>query len=63
MNKISFTIRDLLWLTVVVAFATGWWLDHRRLTTPPTYLSLGGLDFKPPGPYFRLSRDPPSTQP
>jgi hypothetical protein len=25
-----FTIRDLLWLTVVVAVAMSFWLDHRR---------------------------------
>ena len=25
-----FTIRDLLWLTAVVALAVGWWLDNRR---------------------------------
>ena len=25
-----FTIRDVLWLTVVVALAVGWWIDHRR---------------------------------
>jgi len=24
------TIRDLLWLTVVVALGVGWWLDHGR---------------------------------
>ena len=24
-----FTIRDLLWLTVVVALGLGWWLHHR----------------------------------
>ena len=24
-----FTIRDVLWLTVVVALAVGWWLEHR----------------------------------
>jgi len=23
-----FTIRDVLWLTVVVALGVGWWLDH-----------------------------------
>lgn len=23
-----FSIRDVLWLTVVVALAVGWWLDH-----------------------------------
>jgi hypothetical protein len=26
-----FTIRDLLWLTLLVAMAIGWWLDHREL--------------------------------
>ena len=25
-----FTIRDLLWLTIVAALAIGWWLDSRR---------------------------------
>jgi hypothetical protein len=25
-----FTIRDVLWLTVVVALAVGWWIDHRK---------------------------------
>jgi hypothetical protein len=24
----SFSIRDLLWLTMVVALATGWWLER-----------------------------------
>jgi hypothetical protein len=27
-----FTIRDILWLTVVAAFAIGWLIDHRRLS-------------------------------
>jgi hypothetical protein len=27
-----FTIRDLIWLTVVVALGIGWWVDHRRLS-------------------------------
>jgi hypothetical protein len=27
----KFTIRDLLWLTVVVALAAGWWIDHSRV--------------------------------
>ena len=26
-----FSIRDLLWLTVVVALAVGWWNDRRRI--------------------------------
>ena len=25
-----FTIRDMLWLTVVVALAAGWYVEHRR---------------------------------
>jgi hypothetical protein len=25
-----FTIRDVLWLTVVVALAVGWWVEHRQ---------------------------------
>ena len=28
---IRFTIRDLLWLMVVVGLGVGWWLDHRKL--------------------------------
>ena len=26
-----FTIRDVLWLTVVAALECAWWSDHRRL--------------------------------
>jgi hypothetical protein len=29
--RLRFTIRDLLWLTLVVALVVGWWLDHRRI--------------------------------
>jgi hypothetical protein len=29
--KLRFTIRDLLWLALVVALATAWWWDHNRL--------------------------------
>jgi hypothetical protein len=28
--KIRFSIRDLLWLTLVVALCMGWWLGHRQ---------------------------------
>ena len=28
--RFRFTIRDLLWLTLVVALVVGWWLDHRQ---------------------------------
>jgi hypothetical protein len=33
--RFRFSIRDLLLITVIVGLATGWWLDHRRLTAPP----------------------------
>jgi hypothetical protein len=26
-----FTIRDILWLTLVAALVVGWWVDHRYL--------------------------------
>jgi hypothetical protein len=29
-----FTIRDMLWLTVVVALGVGWWVDRCRMTGP-----------------------------
>ena len=28
---LSFRLRDLLWLTAVIALGLGWWLDHRKL--------------------------------
>jgi len=29
--RFRFTIRDLFWLTLVVALAVGWWIDRARL--------------------------------
>jgi hypothetical protein len=29
-SKMRFSIRDVLWLTVLVALGMGWWLDHRH---------------------------------
>ena len=29
-----FSIRDVLWLTVVAAVAVAWWLDRRQLDVP-----------------------------
>jgi len=29
--RLRFSIRDLLWLTLVVALAVGWWLNRRAL--------------------------------
>jgi hypothetical protein len=28
--KFRFSIRDLLWLTLVMALAVGWWIDRQR---------------------------------
>ena len=33
-----FTIRDVLWLMVVVALAVGWLIDHRRIGLAPAHL-------------------------
>jgi hypothetical protein len=27
-----FSIRDVLWLTALVAMGVGWWVDHSRIT-------------------------------
>jgi hypothetical protein len=29
--KLRFTIRDLLWLTALVALGVAWWIDNRRM--------------------------------
>jgi hypothetical protein len=29
--RLRFTTRDLLWLTLVVALAIGWWVDRRSI--------------------------------
>jgi len=34
-----FTIRDVLWLTVVVGLGCGWWLDHKRQNAAMSALS------------------------
>ena len=39
-----YSIRDLLWLTLLVAMATGWWMDHRRFAqSVPTMVTAGGV--------------------
>jgi hypothetical protein len=30
MKPIRFSLRDLLWLVVVIALVCGWWVEHRR---------------------------------
>ena len=29
--RFRFTIRDLLWLTALIAMGMAWWLDHRAI--------------------------------
>src|SRR6476660_5049810 len=31
--RFRFTIRDLLWLTALIAVLVAWWVDHTRMTT------------------------------
>jgi hypothetical protein len=31
--KLRFSIRDLLWLTLVVGMGVGWWIDHQRVSS------------------------------
>jgi hypothetical protein len=51
--RLCFTIRDLLWLALVVALATGWWLDHRRLAIfqedRQVFINVDSINFKLPG--------------
>jgi hypothetical protein len=55
--RLRFSIRDLLWLTLVVALAVGWWLDRRltvdlkdRLTTLQQVLSVHRIEAVPINP-------------
>src|SRR5438045_3801619 len=38
----KFSIRDLLWLTVIVALSLGWWLDRQRLAYDGAKLADSG---------------------
>src|SRR5690349_10974116 len=49
--RFRFTIRDLLLLTVVVALAVGWWLDHKRLD-----LAMNSRQIKTVDPKEKLSQ-------
>src|SRR5436190_14832289 len=43
-TAMHYSIRDLLWLTLLVAIAMGWWMDHRRyLQSVPTIVTAGGV--------------------
>ncbi len=36
-RRIRFAIRDLLWLALVVALGTAWWMDHQAMQNYKTY--------------------------
>jgi hypothetical protein len=47
MRRIQFTLRDLFWLTLVVATGFGWWLDwssenHKRMTAETKVRLIAG---------------------
>jgi hypothetical protein len=44
--RFRFTIRDLLWLTVVVALAVGWWFDRSNFARHDAESSRQASDFK-----------------
>jgi hypothetical protein len=53
-----FTIRDLLWLTALVALAVGWWLDHTQMAS-----RLDKLDLFSRAHDFRTPSIPPAASP
>jgi len=42
----KFSIRDLMWLTVVVALAVGWWVEHRRMSAELDLVGLQNTQLK-----------------
>ena len=48
----KFSIRDLLLVTVIVALAVGWWVDHRRQAAENSRLIKQWDDFLAPGESF-----------
>ena len=37
--RFRFTIRDLLWMTALIAPSLGWWLDHRQTARERTEMA------------------------
>jgi hypothetical protein len=58
-----FTIRDVLWLTALVAMGAGWWLDHRQISPNDRqllqYVKWLGMTAPEPG----ISNPIPGTTP
>ena len=62
--RLRFTIRDLLWLSALVALALGWNLDHSRVTSrkpPPAWASVLIEDGQVPHPHLRRASTEPSS--
>ena len=38
--KLRFPIRDLFWLTTLIAMGVGWWLDHRHFDNQVSHYEL-----------------------
>jgi hypothetical protein len=44
--RLRFTIRDLLWLTALVALAIGWWLDRSKLAIHDAQASRQAIKYE-----------------
>ncbi|MCI0361117.1 MAG: hypothetical protein L0211_21770 [Planctomycetaceae bacterium] len=62
-----FSVRDLLWLTVVVALAVGWWIDRAHLAfRSADYRRLKTVEaeeLKQRAEFFRMLRQTPVSSP
>jgi hypothetical protein len=43
MKTVKFSIRDLLWLTALIAILAGWWADHVRLSSDDALVPAEGI--------------------
>src|SRR5262249_33842240 len=59
-TRVRFSIRDIFWLTLMVALIAGWFIDHRRLSPPtPAPPMLAAVPASPPinrNPYNEIVR-------
>ena len=58
-----FTIRDVLWLTVVVALAVGWWIDQDRIRRQREALKASEQAFADEAEKFRIAAQRLQTLP
>ena len=45
--RFRFTIRDLLWLTALIAMGLGWWIDHFRHVERDHFMEVHAKVFFP----------------